>query len=220
MKKLLIALGLCAVIGVQAAIIDNQSFETGNYNPEWSMYKRWIGFYPNGAGTPTGTPTAPTLSVVTSDGSLTPYYGPSTYYNPDSGGIYFLKVTTGAANQHQGVLQSFTLTSATPIYGWFTAAGAGPTITVNLVDEDTSSSYGLKTFSGTPMTWQEWDFGYVPAGNYTLYFDVYGSSAGFTGYFDMSVVPEPRGWLMGGALLGMLGVGEFLRRRRAQKANA
>ncbi|WCJ58431.1 hypothetical protein NXS98_11935 [Fontisphaera persica] len=70
------------------------------------------------------------------------------------------------------------------------------------------------------MTWKEWDFGIVPAGNYTLYFDVYGTTAGLTGYFDMSVVPEPRGWLMGGALLGMLGVSEFLRRRRAQKANA
>lgn len=219
MKKMLIALGLCAALGVQAAIL-NSSFETGGYNPEWGWYKRWVGTYPNGLGTSSGTPTAPTISVVTSDGSLTPFSGPSSYYGSDSGGNYFVKITTGAASQHQGVAQSFTLSSATPIYGWYTASGAGPTITVNLVDEDTTLSYGLKTFSGTPMTWQEWDFGSVPAGNYTLYFDVYGSSAGFTGYFDMSVVPEPRGWLMGGALLGMLGVGEFLRRRRAQKANA
>lgn len=218
MKRMLIALGLCAAIGVQAAIL-NSSFETGT-DDNWTMYKRWVGDYPDGDGRAPGSPTAPTISVVSSDGSLMPFYGSSPYYNPDSGGDYFVKITTGAANQHQGVLQSFTLTSPTAIYGWFTAGSLGsPIITVNLTDEN-DESYDLISFDGTPMSWQLWNFGTVPAGNYTLYFDVYGTTAGWTGYFDMSVVPEPRGWLMGGALLGMLGVGEFLRRRRAAKANA
>ncbi|WCJ58430.1 hypothetical protein NXS98_11930 [Fontisphaera persica] len=126
MKKILIALGLCAALGVQAAII-NSSFETGSYSTDWTRYRNWSGGYPNGSPVVTGTP-LPNTVVVTSDGSLTPFYGLSTYYNPDSGGDYFVKITTTSANQHQGIFQSFYWSGGNPIYGWFTAASGAPTI--------------------------------------------------------------------------------------------
>ncbi len=223
MKKMLIALGLCAALGVQAAILVNGSFED-TIGPEWSTFDSWSGTYPNGYGTTSPFITDPARARIISDngGSFLPYVGPSTARpGGDSGGQYFLKVTTGAAGQYQGVSQ-FPVTISGPsdlIYGWYAIGNASSVAEVNLVNLSLSS-VGRSVYSGTtPFQWQEWSFTGLPAGNYILHFVTTGP-LGSVGYFDMSAVPEPRGWLMGGALLGMLGVGEFLRRRRAQKTNA
>jgi hypothetical protein len=217
MKKILIALGLCAALGVQAAIINNASFETGS-TANWSTFNSWFEFppfvvYPDGSPAVSGTP--PAVSVVTyaSPGPGSPFYGPSSFYNPDSGGVFFAAITATTPSTHQGLAQTFTLSSSETMYGWFAASG-GATAFVNIL----SSGASVYNNNTTSSSWTEWSTTLGP-GTYTLAYSVYGG-IGSKAYFDMSVVPEPRGWLMGGALLGMLGVGEFLRRRRAQKANA
>ncbi|MCX8156155.1 MAG: hypothetical protein N3J91_06895 [Verrucomicrobiae bacterium] len=205
MKKILTALGLCAALGVQAAIVWPRNVFT---NPDFE----------SGSLTGWDTTYAPSATVVTSAGSFNPYP------DPLAPNAKFLQITapSGTGTGSQSVSQTVNMSMGDTVQIWYgyqpgTRAG-NATIEVYDVGDNLVGSA-----TTTATSWQTYSFTAPSTGAFTFYLSAqktvsHSGGAGFA-VFDMSAVPEPRGWLMGGALLGMLGVGEFLRRRRAaQKA--
>jgi hypothetical protein len=137
----------------------------------------------------------------------------------------FVQITapSGAGQGSQYIYQTVNLNANDTVQIWVGyKAGTRAGNASVLVDD--SSAVNVGNYTTTSTSWQTYSFTAPYTDSFTFYFlaNKTGIPSGDAGYavFDMSAVPEPRGWLMGGALLGMLGVGEFLRRRRAAKATA
>lgn len=66
-------------------------------------------------------------------------------------------------------------------------------------------------------TWTPWTYTSVLGGDTVFSFQVLSIDGGSgTAMFDINAVPEAKGWMMGGALVGILGASSLLRRRQAK----
>lgn len=232
MKKLIVAAFMSAVVCAQSAVFlgdpENTSFQKGNISG-WTMFDGWGSYPVSGTSqSQSGSRIDPVIQVVSSHtfvGSappapgtvLNPYYSLSPY---DHGGYTFLRMQNGQSGQQQGIYQNVFLNAGETIYGWlaFDRNGVGTArVLVGLLD--TLADTVVITRSSDQATWAQWSFTAASAGIHRVSYSIINVTSGWV-MFDMSAVPEPRGWLMGGALLGMLGVGEVMRRRRLQKQPA
>lgn len=145
--------------------------------------------------------------------SLTPYDN----LPIDSGGSYFVAIQKTGGTGAQGISQTFNVSLGETVYGWYALNSGGGTFTVTISSFDmTPPGNVVSTASSTtPGTWVPWSWTATGDGSITLQARMNGAG---TALFDMSAIPEARGWLMGGALALVLGAVELLRRRRQQTA--
>jgi hypothetical protein len=149
----------------------------------------------------------------------------------DSAGHWFatLDKIAGSAGSRSIVQANINLSPGEAIYGWYAydangAAGERFDILINGLTDGflPVNANPVSGINSDVTSWTYWS--YTPSltdgGTYALTYRVTttGTAAGGVALFDMSAIPEARGWMMGGMLVLVLGAVELLRRRRQQTA--
>jgi hypothetical protein len=104
-------------------------------------------------------------------------------------------------------------------YAIDTLGGAGTSVRIEVRDSGSSALLGSWVDTDPTVGWETYTFTADPILGADVSFAFYVNSAignPVNGFFDMSAVPEAKGWMMGGALVGILGASSLLRRRQAK----